>query len=558
MPSLQPRLRLYDLLEPAASLLPPVRGRAVQFEQLARSLTRHTKTNLILKGPSGVGKSTLVRGFMQEIVSGNFAQVRPLPYLELDTEALAARLLDPQRRDEVIAHSAAAFATLPPCVLVIDNADDVLPRLDQPGQVATLFKVFIECPDHHVVLVMREETFQAQSELLVPIKKFFEVVTLTPLTEAECLTVLLDYAPLLSGRYHIQIERRALEVALEQCQRGQPDAVIPQAALHLLDEAAAACRLEQAPILTEAHIQHVAAQRTGMPTPQVSTTNRAVLRELGPRLAQHVRGQEAAVGAVATTIQRAWLGLKNPRRPLGSFLFMGPSGVGKTELAKALAREVYGSDKAFIRIDMSEFGEPHGVARLIGAPPGYVGHEAGGQLTNPVQQQPFSLILLDEIEKAHPTIFDIFLQVLEDGRLTDGRGVTVDFTKTIIIATSNIGINEIVEAHERGVSLESRSFVKHTLLPLLLQRFRTEFLNRFEGIHVFSPLSEEILLDIARLEIAKIEERLQAHHIQIDVSDRVLTAKIQELYNPRFGARPIKRFIEETLETAVAERLLTT
>jgi ATP-dependent Clp protease ATP-binding subunit ClpB len=248
------------------------------------------------------------------------------------------------------------------------------------------------------------------------------------------------------------------------------------------------------------------------------------------------------------------MGLRNPHKPLGSFLFLGPSGVGKTELAKLLATKVYGSERHFTRIDMSEFTEQHTVQRLIGAPPGYVGFEAGGQLTNTVKHQPYSLILLDEIEKANPRIFDIFLQVFDDGRLSDGQGQVVDFTNTIVIATSNIGINEIVQAYTNNEP--EGDFSEKALLPILQEHFRTEFLNRFDAIIVFNPLSTEDLLKVAYLEIKKIEARTVEHGIKFNIEPQVLKKRIEQLIDLRMGARPVKRFIEQTCESLIASKLL--
>jgi ATP-dependent Clp protease ATP-binding subunit ClpA len=230
--------------------------------------------------------------------------------------------------------------------------------------------------------------------------------------------------------------------------------------------------------------------------------------------------------------------------------------VGKTELAKTLAQVVYGSERSFTRIDMSEFGEAHTVQRLLGAPPGYIGFESGGQLTNAVQERPYSLILLDEIEKANAKIFNIFLQVFDDGRLTDGRGQTAQFTNSILIATSNLGVAEIMDGFEDGQNLNSLEFISEKLMPVLLQRFNPEFLNRFDAIIVFEPLGTEELLKIAQLEIKKIEQRVAEHDIHFDISPEILRTKIIEVADPRMGARPIKRFVEQTCERLIAMKLL--
>lgn len=556
-PTPHPRLRLYDLLyEAHHSSDFPVRGRDRELAHIARVLRRGTQTNLILTGRSGVGKSTLLTGFAKHIAETQGAGLRPVPFLELDTAALAARLRDTQRRDDVVAHTAAAFATLPASVVVIDEADELAAAVEQPWQLAELFKTFITKRDRHLVLCLREEVLQRLQETGVSFLKYFDVLSLNEVSEEVCRTIIEDHVSRIAGRYQLSFERDVLSFVVESSRQMPHSHAWPLSTLHLLDETAASCVLRERAVVTRDDVRFVLSQRLGMPAPDLGPDGRQRLQQLPQRISTLVRGQDHAVEKVTTTIQRAWLGLKNPQRPLASFLFLGPSGVGKTELAKAIARDVYGSDRAFIRIDMSEFGEQHNVARLLGAPPGYVGYEAGGQLTSPVLQQPFSLVLLDEIEKAHPSVFDIFLQVFDDGRLTDGHGTVVDFTKTIIMATSNIGIETILAAAESGNDVAEPAFLKEQMMPLLQQYFRTEFLNRFEGIIVFNPLSPEVLLDIAHLEIQKIEERLSSHHVRIEISEEALRQKIAELYNPRFGARPLKRFIEQVCEGAVAERLL--
>ncbi len=301
--------------------------------------------------------------------------------------------------------------------------------------------------------------------------------------------------------------------------------------MHLLDESLAYAKMSGLVTLDVRSVESAFSEKTGIP-------NTAAPLHIEAELNRRVIGQEHAVQVVAEVIRHSRIGLRNPNRPYGSFLFLGPSGVGKTELSRVLADLVYGSERSFTRIDMSEFAEAHTVQRLVGAPPGYVGHEYGGQLTNAIKSQPYSLVLLDEIEKANARVFDIFLQVLEDGRLTDGSGKTVNFTNTTIIATSNIGIEQIVRGAETA----------QDLMPLLKKYFRTEFLNRFDGIVVFKPLTNESLLNIALLEIKKIEERTAQHNIKFNIDPGLLLAKVKELADPRMGARPIKRFIEQTCE----------
>ncbi len=261
----------------------------------------------------------------------------------------------------------------------------------------------------------------------------------------------------------------------------------------------------------------------------------------------------ATIGSVS---QRANLGVRSTSRPLASFLALGPSGVGKTETAKLLARHLFGKPENFLRIDMSEFGEAHTVQRLIGAPPGYAGFDSGGQLTNHLKQSPYSLLLLDEIEKAHPKIFDIFLQVLDDGRITSGQGQVFDATQTVVMATSNIGVESIVTGIGQGRDIHDPDFLKTEVMPQLAKQFRLEFLNRFDAILLYNPLTAENLMEIALLEISAIQERTKKHGITFRIDPALLQRKITGLADPRFGARPVKRFVEEMCETLITQKLI--
>ena len=269
------------------------------------------------------------------------------------------------------------------------------------------------------------------------------------------------------------------------------------------------------------------------------------------RLKERVVGQDEAVRAVSEAVRRARAGLQDPNRPLGSFFFLGPTGVGKTELVRALAEFLFDSEKAMIRIDMSEYMEKHTVSRLIGSPPGYVGFEEGGQLTEAVRRRPYSVVLLDEIEKAHADVTQVLLQILEDGRLTDGQGRTVDFRNTIITMTSNIGSDLILEAGGKG-----GEGIRRSLTAALQSHFRPELLNRIDEIIIFEPLSREALREIVKLELRKVERRVRDREITIQADDRVLDLLAREGYDPVFGARPLRRLIERNIQNPLAEGLL--
>jgi len=297
-------------------------------------------------------------------------------------------------------------------------------------------------------------------------------------------------------------------------------------------------------------IAEVVARWSGIPVQRLLESEMEKLLHMEERLGERVVGQEAAVRAVSDAVRRARAGLQDPNRPLGSFLFLGPTGVGKTELARALAQFLFDDERAMIRIDMSEYMEKHTVARLIGSPPGYVGYEEGGQLTEAVRRRSYSVVLLDEIEKAHPDVAQVLLQILEDGRLTDGQGRTVDFKNTLVIMTSNIGSDLILQLEGSGEVMRSR------LLAALRGHFRPELLNRIDEILVFEPLSQESLREIVRLELRKVERRLRDRDLTLAVDNDVLDLLAREGYDPVYGARPLRRLIEHKIQNPIARRIL--
>jgi len=300
-------------------------------------------------------------------------------------------------------------------------------------------------------------------------------------------------------------------------------------------------------------IAEVVSRWTGIPVTRLNETERERLLTLGSRISARVVGQDEAVKAVADSILRSRSGLSNPRKPTGSFLFLGPTGVGKTELAKALAEQLFDSEKNIVRIDMSEYMEQHAVARLIGAPPGYVGHEEGGQLTEAVRRRPYSVILLDEVEKAHANVWNVFLQVLDDGRLTDGKGKTVDFSNTVVILTSNMGAEFMMQSTQ-GAELTPQA--KAQVMEVVRGQFRPEFLNRLDEIVFFRPLREELLRKVVELQAADLSSRLKEKNIQLTLTDRACSYVVQEAYNAVYGARPMRRFLEKNAITPLSRRVI--
>ena len=319
-----------------------------------------------------------------------------------------------------------------------------------------------------------------------------------------------------------------------------------------LDESRSGGRERAAEVLAD-DIAEVVSRRTGIPVAQLTQEERERLLGLEAQIHERVVGQDEAVEAVARAVRRARAGLGDPNRPVGSFLFLGPTGVGKTELARALAETLFGDEDAMVRFDMSEFQERHTVSRLVGAPPGYVGYEDAGQLTETVRRRPYSVLLLDEIEKAHPDVFNILLQLLDDGRLTDGQGRTVDFRHTVVIMTSNLGADRIQAHARRNESFEE---LKDELMDMLRQSFRPELLNRIDEIIVFRSLDRDQLMQITRLLLDRVARRMHAQGVELEVSDEAVQYLANAGFDPQYGARPLRRAIQRLLEDELSERLL--
>lgn len=547
------KISYYDLRhEDRRGTLPDIVGRVSEQDRLDRIADRRLANNCLVVGPGGIGKTALVRGWAK-----NFARRHAQPLLvELCAEDLHG-LTKPT--PAVMEKYEEAFAQLPPCVLFIDDFGTlVFNRMALLQNLFVTLTALLESRDIRVVLALEPAELEWVLQTEPGFKKWFEVMLLKnqPLEEqVEILKLVLQ-------RIHghkpqsIAVPKEALRLICELSDKFTKLGQAPRANINILDESLAEARQMRAAHLEEREIYRVVADKTGIPFSQLASSERSLLKNLEAGLKAVVIGQDQPIRIVATTVQRAKLGLKNARRPLSSFLFLGPSGVGKTETCRQLAEKVFGRKETFVRLDMSEFGQEHTVQRLLGAPPGYIGFEMGGYLTNAVREEPHSLILLDEIEKAHPKAFDIFLQVLEDGRLTSGQGETVDFTQSILAATSNAAVPEILAGWEAGEDIFGPQFLRDKIMPVLTKIFRPEFLNRFDAMVVYRPLTPDDLLAIAKLEIKKVEERTAKYNIRFQIDPEILRRKVAALDDPRFGARPVKRFVEETCETLVAKTLL--
>jgi|SRR5579872_6056623 len=546
----------YDLKQEAEhGSLSNVVARENELNRISRSLHRQFNNNVLVRGTSGTGKTALIEGFAYRAAKKLIPGFEKNPMVMLPSADLK-KLFSQLGHNETSNYLSAAFKSFPEnCIVFIDDLHSIISE-GRLFETAQIFEPFFERNDLRLVAAISENGYQILSKENPSFFQNFEEISLKENDLNETEQIINALSPAFEKEYSIKIRPETIKELCRLSQKINSDKKMPLRAIHLLDEALAYVKTKNKEQLSSQEVKDIFAEKTGIPSATLNEADKNKLKNLETQLSQEVIGQAQAVKAVSDIVRRSRMGLRNPHRPYGSFLFLGPSGVGKTELSKVLAKTVYGSERAFTRIDMSEFTEQHTVQRLIGAPPGYVGFEAGGQLTNSIRQQPYSLILLDEIEKAHAKIFDVFLQVLEDGRLSDGQGQTVNFTNSIIIATSNLGINEIVRAFDSKQDINDAKFLQQTIMPILMQKFRIEFLNRFDAIVIFNPLSAKDLFEVALLEIKKIELRAAEHNIKFNIDPKTLKQKIEELKDSRLGARPIKRFVEQTCENLIALKLI--
>jgi len=532
--------------------LDPLIGRTEELQRVIQILSRRTKNNPVLIGEPGVGKTAVVEGLALKIVE---KQVPPAllnkRLLALDLPALVAgtryRGDFEERLKQVLDEVKKSQGRV---ILFIDELHNAVGAGGAEGAIdaANILKPTLARGELHCIGATTLDEYRKYIEKDPALERRFQPVLVSEPTPEETVEILKGLKNKYEAHHKVKFEEEALSAAAFLAARYISDRFLPDKAIDLIDEAAAKVHLDNRQTVTKADIEDIVSRWTGIPVSELKEAEVEKLLKLEERIHQKIVGQEEAVSAVARAVRRGRAGLKRPNRPIGSFIFLGPTGVGKTALAKALAEILFGSEDALIRLDMSEYMEKHTVSRLIGAPPGYVGYEEGGQLTEAVRRRPYSVILLDEIEKAHPDVFNILLQILDEGRLTDGRGKVVDFKNTIIICTSNLGSHLIQEKGAEAVKEELKEILKTT--------FRPEFLNRIDEVIIFDSLSPEEIKKIVEIQLAEVMNLLAGQGMELKVSEAAKARLAEQGYDPLYGARPLKRVIQKEIEDPLSTKIL--
>jgi len=534
-----------------AGKLDAVIGRTKEIDQVIRILARRSKSNAILIGDPGVGKTAIVEGLALKISQGDVPELlKQVQIYNLNLTNLLAGASYQGELEERLNQIVKEVKKMGQTIVFIDEIHMIVGAGAAAGAMtaANILKPALARGDLNVIGATTLDEFRQYIEKDPALERRFEPVYVEEPSPADTLKILEAVSIKLKKHHGVDIDPTALQAAIDLSTRYVQDRFLPDKAIDLLDEATSGAKIAGKASVAIEDIKQVLAQRTGIPITALTQEESLQLLDLDKQLKQQVIGQDQAVNAVCDVIKRSRAGLKDPNRPIGSFLLLGPTGVGKTELAKALARVVYKSEKAMVRLDMSEFTEAHTADKLIGAPPGYVGYEEGGQLTNPIRRRPYSLILMDELEKAHPKVFDVFLQVLEDGRLTDSQGHLADFKNTIIIMTSNIDVASL-----QGPTLQAD---RTELMKTLSSYLRPEFLNRIDEIIIMNKLGLKEIKAIARIQLSQVINRLKVKGITLIVPEAALDKLAKGGDVAEFGARPLKRLIQDKIEEPIAEMII--
>ena len=587
----------------------PVIGRDDEIIRVIEILNRRTKNNPVLIGEPGVGKTAVVEGLAQKIVDGDVPhKLQGKQVIRLDVVSLVQGTGIRGQFEERMQKLMEEIRKREDIILFIDEIHEIVgagSAGDGNMDAGNILKPALARGELQLVGATTLNEYRI-IEKDAALERRMQPVKVDEPTVEETITILKGIQKKYEDYHHVQYTDAAIEAAATLSNRYIQDRFLPDKAIDLLDEAGSKMNLtlnfvdpkvidqrlieaenlksqatreedfekaayfrdqiakykemqkkkvtdQDTPIISEKTIEHIIEQKTNIPVGDLKEKEQSQLIHLAEDLKSHVIGQDDAVDKIAKAIRRNRVGLGTPNRPIGSFLFVGPTGVGKTELSKQLAIELFGSADSMIRFDMSEYMEKHSVAKLVGAPPGYVGYDEAGQLTEKVRRNPYSLILLDEVEKAHPDVMHMFLQVLDDGRLTDGQGRTVSFKDAIIIMTSNAGTGKAEASVGFGAAREGRT---NSVLGELGNFFSPEFMNRFDGIIEFKALSKDNLLQIVELMLADVNKRLSSNNIHLDVTDKVKEKLVDLGYDPKMGARPLRRTIQDYIEDTITDYYL--
>ena len=587
----------------------PVIGRDDEIIRVIEILNRRTKNNPVLIGEPGVGKTAVVEGLAQKIVDGDVPhKLQGKQVIRLDVVSLVQGTGIRGQFEERMQKLMEEIRKREDIILFIDEIHEIVgagSAGDGNMDAGNILKPALARGELQLVGATTLNEYRI-IEKDAALERRMQPVKVDEPTVEETITILKGIQKKYEDYHHVQYTDAAIEAAATLSNRYIQDRFLPDKAIDLLDEAGSKMNLtlnfvdpkvidqrlieaenlksqatreedfekaayfrdqiakykemqkkkvtdQDTPIISEKTIEHIIEQKTNIPVGDLKEKEQSQLIHLAEDLKSHVIGQDDAVDKIAKAIRRNRVGLGTPNRPIGSFLFVGPTGVGKTELSKQLAIELFGSADSMIRFDMSEYMEKHSVAKLVGAPPGYVGYDEAGQLTEKVRRNPYSLILLDEVEKAHPDVMHMFLQVLDDGRLTDGQGRTVSFKDAIIIMTSNAGTGKAEASVGFGAAREGRT---NSVLGELGNFFSPEFMNRFDGIIEFKALSKDNLLQIVELMLADVNKRLSSNNIHLNVTDKVKEKLVDLGYDPKMGARPLRRTIQDYIEDAITDYYL--
>ena len=544
----------------------PIVGRDKEIERLIEILCRKTKNNPVLIGEAGVGKSAIVEGLALKISQNKVPDIlknKRIYSFNIGTLMAGTR------------YRGALEEKLKEIIEVIQNDSNIITFIDEihtlyqagseKGEVnpADMLKPYLARGEFQLVGATTTDEYNKFISKDKALERRFQPIIVSPPSAEDTIKILTGLKKTYESYHNVVITDDAIISAVNLSQRYITNRNLPDKAIDLIDEASSHAKIinknNNAPVITTEDIAKVVSSWTNIPVTKIAETEKDKLLNLEAILHQNVIGQDEAITAISKAIRRARVGLKDEKRPIGSFVFLGQTGVGKTELSKALARAMFDDENALIRIDMSEYMESHTISKLIGSPPGYVGYEEGGQLTEKVRKQPYSVVLFDEVEKAHPDITNILLQILDDGRLTDGQGRLVNFQNTIIILTSNVGAKKLMEKEEyckqNNIAFDYEKH-KEVMIDELKKVYKPELLNRIDLITIFKPLNLEELAKICNLMINNLNKKLAEKRIQLKLTSNAIIHIIKSGKNTAYGARPLRRFIEQHIEDTIATDLI--